>query len=24
LNWKPTVKLEDWIIKYKEEIGLWK
>jgi UDP-glucose 4-epimerase len=22
LNWKPTVKLEDWIIKYKEEIGL--
>jgi len=22
LNWKPTIKIEDWIIKYKEEIGL--
>ena len=22
LNWKPTTKIEDWIIKYKEEIGL--
>jgi len=22
LNWKPTVKIEDWVIKYKEEIGL--
>ena len=22
LNWKPTTKIEDWIIKYKEEMGL--
>ena len=22
LNWKPTTKIEDWITKYKEEIGL--
>ena len=22
LNWKPTTKIEDWIIKYKKEIGL--
>ena len=22
LNWKPTIKIEDWIIKYKKEIGL--
>jgi len=22
LDWKPTMKIEDWIIKYKEEIGL--
>ena len=22
LNWKPTIKIEDWIVKYKEEIGL--
>jgi len=24
LGWKPTNKIEDWIVKYKEEIGLWK
>ena len=22
LNWKPTTKIEDWIIKYKKQIGL--
>jgi hypothetical protein len=24
LGWKPTNKIEDWIIDYKEEMGLWK
>ena len=22
LGWKPTTKIEDWIVKYKEEMGL--
>ena len=22
LNWKPTTKIEDWVIKYKETLGL--